>query len=211
MQPAHLFSSSLLTKGVTPPPPFAPAEGTRPFPAWKRTIDIVGSLAALPLLAAATVAGSVVITLTSPGPLIFRQPAIGENGRRFGRYHFRTLHAATPPAADHSRPADRPPFLLGGAPLRRSGLHKLPQILNVLRGEMTLVGYQLPLADPAKDDRIGRPGMIECTVTVPGCLTPHVESAPRPTLSAEVRLITSRVIESAVALVSRGPVPIERN
>lgn len=122
-------------------------------PGWKRTVDLTFCVGALPLLALSTFAAAFVMSVTSPGPIFFRQERIGLLGRRFQLYRFRTLHvgADTPGSrapgrmrepTDHLRAGHSTNCgsILGGWFMRASGLAGLPQILNVLQGEMSLVG-----------------------------------------------------------------------
>jgi len=104
------------------------------------------SLAALPLLGVCALGVATVEALVAPGPLLYRQERVGRRGRRFMSYRFRTMQVA-PSRGQPARSARRPDgrFLPGGWLLRVSGLDELPQILNVLRGEMSLVGPR-PLA-----------------------------------------------------------------
>lgn len=121
----------------------------------RRTLDLLGCLLALPLLCLTAIAMSLVTALVSPGPVIFRQRRVGHRGREFMIYKFRTMHVGADTAAhqhhfkelvDSKAPmvkldARRDARLLpGGWLLRASGLDELPQIINVLRGEMSLVG-----------------------------------------------------------------------
>lgn len=109
--------------------------------ALKRAEDIVlGSLmllVALPLMAAVALA----VRLDTPGPVLFRQRRHGFNGREFTVLKFRSMTAA--PQDDGDVPQarrDDPRVTRVGAIIRRTSLDELPQILNVLRGEMSLVG-----------------------------------------------------------------------
>src|SRR5262249_11768237 len=107
----------------------------------KRTIDvtssIVGLLALSPLMAAIAVA----IRLTDGGSILYRQVRVGLERRRFTLIKFRTMHedAERDLGAIWSVPRD-PRCTRIGYFLRRSGLDELPQLWNVLRGEMSLVG-----------------------------------------------------------------------
>ena len=117
----------------------------------KRLVDLVLGcalfLSALPVMGVIALA----IRLDSPGPAVFRQQRVGENGRLFTMYKFRTMAAdaeqtqnrATLPTAlgkiVHKR-ADDPRITRIGRVLRRLSLDELPQLVNVLRGEMSLVG-----------------------------------------------------------------------
>jgi exopolysaccharide biosynthesis polyprenyl glycosylphosphotransferase len=109
--------------------------------ALKRTLDLaVGGLAltlALPLMALITAA----IKLSSPGPVLLRQERMGIDGRRFTMLKFRTMR--TDAEADTGpvwAAADDPRRTRVGALLRRFSLDELPQLWNVLKGEMSLVG-----------------------------------------------------------------------
>ena len=107
----------------------------------KRVFDIVVAsltlLAALPVLAVAALA----IRLASPGPVLHRAARAGRDGRPFTMLKLRTMHVA-PPGESGSRitdPADPRVFPVG-ALLRRTKIDELPQLVNVLRGEMAIVG-----------------------------------------------------------------------
>ena len=105
----------------------------------KRLFDVV--VAALGLLAAAPVllVAAVGIRLSSPGPILYRARLVGRDGRLFTMYKLRTMHVD-----DGSRSvitAQRDPRVFTfGRPLRRLKIDELPQLLNVLRGEMSVVG-----------------------------------------------------------------------
>ncbi|WP_246458698.1 sugar transferase [Streptomyces himalayensis] len=125
----------------------------------KRFIDVVGSLALLLLTAPLITVIGVAIAATSPGGVLFRQARAGHNGRPFKMLKFRTMRAG----ADAQRDAlaacnetnghlfklrDDPRITPVGRLLRRLSLDELPQLINVLRGEMSLVGPRpLPLND----------------------------------------------------------------
>jgi len=124
-------------------------------PRWKRTLDIVLILASLPLVFPLMVAIAVMIWIVSDGPILFRQERIGYRGRRFKCFKFRTMIAGNDTAVHQGHlhhlmssdvPMEKmdskgdPRIIRFGLPLRSSGLDELPQIINVLRGEMSLVG-----------------------------------------------------------------------
>jgi len=105
----------------------------------KRIFDIASSLliflSALPALALIAVA----IKLTSRGPVIFRQWRTGLCGKPFTIYKFRTMRAS-PSCEGRQATADDPRVTHVGTFLRRSSLDELPQILNVMKGDMSVVG-----------------------------------------------------------------------
>jgi Undecaprenyl-phosphate glucose phosphotransferase len=107
----------------------------------KRGFDLAGGALALALAAPVMLAIVVALKLTSPGPVLYRQERMGVDGRRFHMLKFRTMRvdaeAATGPV--WARPDDPRRTWLGGF-LRRWSLDELPQLFNVLRGEMSLVG-----------------------------------------------------------------------
>jgi exopolysaccharide production protein ExoY len=124
-------------------------------PAWKRGFDFVLCTLALPLLLLCTLFMMLVTRLVSPGPVFFRQERVGHRGGRFRIYKFRTMFvgAETKSHQDHFKElmqSNAPMVKLdsrgdarlipGGWLLRASGLDELPQIINVLRGEMSIVG-----------------------------------------------------------------------
>lgn len=134
----------------------SPRLGTpQPLPLWKRALDVFGCLAALPLLGLCAVFMFLLTKCYSPGPVFFRQERIGYMGRRFKIYKFRTMRptadcrvheaycqnlicANTPMVKLDSRGDAR--LIPFAWIIRACGLDELPQVINVLRGEMSLVG-----------------------------------------------------------------------
>ena len=107
----------------------------------KRMFDAVFSLCVLILSLPAIILVAAAIRLTSSGPAIFRQQRIGKDGKPFTIYKFRTMYVDAAPYATTPRSDDRDPRVTWiGRYLRRSGSDELPQFVNVLRGEMSVVG-----------------------------------------------------------------------
>jgi exopolysaccharide biosynthesis polyprenyl glycosylphosphotransferase len=130
---------------------------TRFQAAAKRACDVLLSGLGLLLLAPFFAVVALAIKLTSRGPVIFRQERTGLRGRPFTLLKFRTMVADADQLLDTLREqnqADGPLFKLRHDPrvtrigriLRRSSIDELPQLLNVLKGEMSLVGPRPPLA-----------------------------------------------------------------
>jgi lipopolysaccharide/colanic/teichoic acid biosynthesis glycosyltransferase/glycosyltransferase involved in cell wall biosynthesis len=106
----------------------------------KRCLDLVGAvlglISILPLLALVSLA----ITLDSPGPIIFRQRRVGLNGKEFVIYKFRTMRVLEDgPSIDQAQ-RDDPRVTRVGRILRRTSVDELPQLCNVLKGDMSLIG-----------------------------------------------------------------------
>ena len=112
----------------------------------KRALDLLGSVFALAVLSPLLVAIAAAIRLTSRGPVLFTQERTGRGGKPFPLYKFRTM--AGPPAfvVGRETKTDDPRITPVGRWLRRTGCDELPQLVNVLRGEMSLVGPRPLLA-----------------------------------------------------------------
>lgn len=123
----------------------------RSMPRWKRAIDIVAASLGILVTAPVMLVAALAIKLTSAGPIIFRQPRAGLGGRTFTIYKFRTMvvdadsRKATLRAFSEQ---DGPAFKLRHDPrvtrvgriLRETSIDELPQLFNVLKGDMSLVG-----------------------------------------------------------------------
>ena len=132
-----------------------------PDPRWKRPLDVLGALALLALTAPMWIIVVIAIKLDSPGPVLYAQDAVGRGGRTFRFHKFRTMqHGAD--ITDHRRyiqafvqgttgengvhkMTDDPRRTRVGRWLRRLSLDELPQALDILRGDMSLVGPRPPL------------------------------------------------------------------
>lgn len=129
--------------------------------ACKRAVDLAGSASGFVLLSPIMLLCAAAVALSGPGPVIFRQRRVGLGGEEFWMYKFRTMTHASDEAAELEHTAERldddttengengeagwtrrddPRITPIGRFLRRTSLDELPQLLNVLRGEMSLVG-----------------------------------------------------------------------
>jgi exopolysaccharide biosynthesis polyprenyl glycosylphosphotransferase len=107
---------------------------------WKRSLDILGALGGLIFLAPFFLAIAIAIRLESRGPAIFRQRRTGFDGKPFIIYKFRSMRAAEDGAKVVQACKGDPRVTRIGAWIRRTSIDELPQLLNILRGEMSLVG-----------------------------------------------------------------------
>lgn len=160
----HCINSLPLTSHEVPaackPSAFPRSGNTRQRPSsrtpgWKRAFDIGCILIVLPVILVLALLVCCWIKAVSPGPVLFRQTRVGRGGKTFTIYKFRSMKpmAATCPHETHvedliksNKPMTKldlsgdPRVITGCQLIRMSGLDELPQLLNVLRGEMSLVG-----------------------------------------------------------------------
>jgi lipopolysaccharide/colanic/teichoic acid biosynthesis glycosyltransferase len=131
------------------------ASNAAQIPAWKRVLDVTCILGSLPLLLPVALLVMALIKSRSTGPVLFKQERVGFHGKKFYCYKFRTMHVSAESGSHESYlhhlmksnvpmvkldvQAD-PRIIPGGVILRSCGLDELPQLINVLRGEMSLVG-----------------------------------------------------------------------
>jgi lipopolysaccharide/colanic/teichoic acid biosynthesis glycosyltransferase len=129
----------------------------------KRALDVIGSVIGLVVASPILLGVGVAVRFDSPGPILFRQVRLGLGGRPFTLLKFRTMHLSADERRhqDHIRellpaggtadeaiwtPIEADPRVTGfGSFLRKSHLDELPQLVNVLRGEMSLVGPRPPI------------------------------------------------------------------
>ncbi len=135
----------------------------RPTPVWKRMFDFIGAMILLLVLSPMLVLIAIYIRCVSRGPALFRQPRLGEMGDYFTILKFRTMHACDPhlatsqhrayvsSLADSDEVVSKPDYsdrlIPGGAFLRRCSIDELPQLINVLLGDMSLIGPRPDVLD----------------------------------------------------------------
>ncbi len=117
-----------------------PLVRTSAFLPGKRLFDIGAVLVATPLWLPLLGFVALFVRLSSRGPVIFRQRRIGLHGRPFTLVKFRTMRADSESGGPRMARANDDRIVKGGAMLRRSRLDELPQVWNVLKGDMSLVG-----------------------------------------------------------------------
>jgi exopolysaccharide biosynthesis polyprenyl glycosylphosphotransferase len=136
---------------------------TRSSAAFKRVFDLIGASLGLLAVAPALIAIAIAIKLDSRGPVFFRQLRVGRHGHRFYMLKFRTMVPEAEALKDGLRDrneakeglfkiAEDPRVTRVGRMLRRSSLDELPQLLNIVRGEMSLVGPRPLVVD--EDQRV---------------------------------------------------------
>ena len=153
----------------------APPQFTGGQNALKRAFDVVVATCALAVLALPLLLVAAAVRLTSPGPALFRQERVGLRGEPFQVFKFRTMRVGAEAALEEAlggeaglfyKPKDDPRVTRIGKFLRRYSIDEFPQLLNVLRGDMSLVGPrpQVPLEVAQYDAAVRRrllvkPGM----------------------------------------------------
>ncbi len=126
---------------------------------WKRAFDLACVIPALILLLPILGLIAIIVRLTSPGPIIFRQRRAGQRGELFTIYKFRTMvENSEAIGPEHTANGD-PRITLIGHFLRRFKLDEFPQLYNVVRGEMSLVGPRPKLPNHDLAPMACRPGV----------------------------------------------------
>ena len=107
----------------------------------KRAMDIVGSLFGIILTSPIMILSAILVKLSSPGPIIFKQERVGLHNKPFYMYKFRSMELQSPKEEKKAWTVKNDPRVTGvGKILRRTSLDELPQLFNILKGDMSLVG-----------------------------------------------------------------------
>jgi len=171
-------------------PPWRCVEDLRPelvqqLPAWRRVLDVVVACTLIFLLAPLFLVVALAIKLNSPGPVIFCQQRAGKGGRPFTMYKFRSMTNGAERLKEGLRDrneAEGPVFKIRDDPrmtavgrlLRKTSIDELPQLWNVLCGDMTLIGPRPPTLDevpyyqPWQRRRLSLTGGLTCIWQVSG-------------------------------------------
>ncbi|WP_103202213.1 sugar transferase [Herbinix hemicellulosilytica] len=110
----------------------------------KYKIDKIIALLGLIVLSPLMIIIGIAIKLDSPGPIIYRQKRLGQNGKIFYMYKFRSMYEGAEKNGVYDRKKD-PRVTSVGKVIRRTSLDELPQLINVLKGDMSLIGPRPPL------------------------------------------------------------------
>jgi len=115
-----------------------------PMPYWqralKRVMDIVLSFIAVIMLIPFYIFSAIAVKMSSPGPILFLQERVGSNGKQFKIIKFRTMYLNSEAAGPQLSTADDPRITKIGRFMRKTRLDEFPQFINVLLGDMSLVG-----------------------------------------------------------------------
>ncbi|MGI8761838.1 MAG: sugar transferase [Jatrophihabitantaceae bacterium] len=168
--------------------------------AFDRVLAAIGLLASSPLSALAAVA----IKLSSEGPILYRASRVGQGGRLFTMFKFRTMHVERAGQAAVITGADDPRVFPAGRVLRRFKIDELPQLVNVVRGDMALVGPRPE--EPSIVREHYEPWMHETLCVAPGIASPgslayYADEAALPQDAGEAqRRYLSEVLAGKLAL-----------
>jgi O-antigen biosynthesis protein WbqP len=179
----------------------------------KRLVDIAGAVVALIVAAPVMAVAAIAIRLHDGGPALFRQQRIGRNGRPFTLLKFRSMPVGTP--AVPSAEARLLPFTPVGSLIRRTNIDELPQLLNVLAGEMSLVGprpalaaqYELLALRAANGAMDCRPGLTgQAQVTAYDGMPVHEKAKLDGEYAAGISpLADARIVLRTVGYLTRRP------
>ena len=142
----------------------------------KRILDFIASLCALVILSPLLLIVSILIATTSKGPVIFKQDRVGKNGVIFKMYKFRSMVANAEELKaqlEKDNEMNGPMFKIKNDPritkvgrfIRKTSIDEIPQLINVLKGEMSLVGPRPSLPSEVKEFE---PWMLERLTILPG-------------------------------------------
>jgi lipopolysaccharide/colanic/teichoic acid biosynthesis glycosyltransferase len=151
----------------------------------KRVLDVGLALLLAPLALIATGVASIAIRLESAGPALFAQPRVGLHGQQFTCYKLRTMYLDTPQAGSHE--VARHAVTRVGSMLRRMKVDELPQLWNVLRGDMSFVGPRPSL--PTQHELIAcreRRGVLDMKPGITGLAQVRGVDMSTPELLADV-------------------------
>ncbi|MEM7438840.1 MAG: sugar transferase [Pseudomonadota bacterium] len=148
--------------------PVIPHSAGRVFLGAKRVLDILISVSLLPGLSLCAFVLLVLNPFKNPGPMIFGQERVGHNGRRFNIYKFRTMEGEREEVSPRFATEEEERINGLGAFMRRTRIDELPQLINVLKGEMSLVGPRPEQVEFYDEYSQAIPGYASRQVVKPG-------------------------------------------
>ena len=110
----------------------------------KRLLDVVLSMVGLIIFSPLMLITAIAIKLESPGPVIFKQERIGLNGKVFKIYKFRSMYVGAEKGGVYETKGDPRVTRIGGI-IRMTSIDELPQLVNILKGDMSIIGPRPPL------------------------------------------------------------------
>lgn len=185
-------------------------------PPLKRGLDIALSLIGLVLSAPLWPFVALITKIQGPGPVFYRQKRWGRGGVPFEVIKFRTMSTGGPRTDIEHGVANDPRVTRLGRVLRKTGLDELPQLVAILRGQMTLVGPRPLAVGERVRDTDGSwisyeeiPGFLERLTVRPGLTgasTVHLprDASPRKKFEADLRYIESRTFGGDLGLLARS-------
>ena len=166
----------------------------------KRFLDLVASSLGLVMASPLLVLCALLVRLTSRGPVFFRQVRLGQHGRPFKVFKFRTMRAGAHRSGPSVVVPGDPRLTLVGRFLRRTKLDELPQLLNVLRGEMSIVG---PRPRVPEEVNLGQPDERALLTLRPG-LTSYASVYHRMEADYCARQEAPQAVHREVILPQKG-------
>jgi len=139
-------------------------------PRWKRAFDVIAAALGLLVTAPLLVLAALGIRLSSPGPVLYRARRVGRRGDLFTMYKLRTMHATRAAPGSAITAHEDPRVFPWGRLLRRAKIDELPQLVNVLRGDMAIVGPRPE--DPAIVEQHYQAQHYETLLVRPGLTSP---------------------------------------
>ena len=188
----------------------------RRLPLWKRLIDVAGASLGLLMLMPLFAAVAIAIKATSRGPVLFRQRRSGLGGKQFLMLKFRTMvvdaeeqQAKLMALNEQDGPAFKikndPRITPVGRVLRRTSIDELPQLWNVLTGEMSLVGPRPPLSSEVRQYQLWQRRRLDVTpgLTCSWQVSGRSQIAFTEWIRMDVRYIGSRSLRKDIGLLLR--------
>ena len=135
-----------------------------------RLFDLIFAGGAVVILSPVFLLASIGIRLSSPGPILYRAKRVGQDGKLFTMYKFRSMHLHKPGNRSRITSADDPRVFPFGVWLRFLKIDELPQLFNIIKGEMSVVGPRAE--DPIIVEKHYRPEHYETLKMPPGLASP---------------------------------------